>query len=303
METRIFVTAASKRSEAYIALDHGEFWGPLWPYSIHGKTGPDYRAAEMKQLGSGKTVDSEVGAGHGCTKLTPSLNAGEYHPRLWRSSPDLEQFGEAVPMVENTPFFAGFLHSLEQIEGLMERLGEVFRVVHGASANLEVYGSAIREILILACTEVESQWKGILVANGVAQPDDVLKTNHYVKLTPVMKLHDYEVGMLRYPHIQGMNPFSGWNASKPTQSLPWYDAYNKIKHDREANFSEAKLYHAIEAVAGCVVMLAAQFGIEALQRHQLKRMFEFRKRPSWGPEEWYYGPLPTRPWITKNRAM
>ena len=63
-----------------------------------------------------------------------------------------------------------------------------------------------------------------------------------------------------------------------------YAAYNEVKHDREVNFKRATLRHAIEAVAACVVMLAAQFGLEALKRNELRRLFEFVHRPECGPE-------------------
>src|SRR5262249_25684741 len=122
------------------------------------------------------------------------------------------------------------------------------------------------------------------------------KTTHYVKLLPTMKLAEYELGLTRYPEITAVSPFAGWDAGKATKSLPWYDAYNQVKHDREANFGQASLKNAIDAVAGGVVMLAAQFGIEALQRHHLKPIFEFRKRPMWEPEDWYYQPAPGREW-------
>jgi hypothetical protein len=44
-------------------------------------------------------------------------------------------------------------------------------------------------------------------------------------------------------------------------------------------------------------MLAAQFGLEALHRHQLKRIFEFKQRPEWEPKDWYYEPVPGESWV------
>jgi hypothetical protein len=88
----------------------------------------------------------------------------------------------------------------------------------------------------------------------------------------------------------------GWTSSSPTQSLPWYQAYNNVKHDREAHFKEATLVNALRSVAACAVMLAAQFGIEALNRHRLRNLFEFRERPQWEPAEWYYAGPPGTGW-------
>ena len=104
-------------------------------------------------------------------------------------------------------------------------------------------------IIILACTEVEAQWKGVLEANGLTPSGSYFKTTDYVKLLPVMKLDQYEVALIRYPRISATGPFMGWDATKPTKSLSWYAAYNQVKHDRETKFEEASLQHAIEAVA------------------------------------------------------
>jgi hypothetical protein len=73
-------------------------------------------------------------------------------------------------------------------------------------------------------------------------------------------------------------------------------SHNNVKHYREAHFKEASLKHAIDSVAACAVMLAAQFGVEALQRHQLRNLFEFRARPQWEPAEWYYQNPPGCDW-------
>src|SRR5262249_40908617 len=156
--------------------------------------------------------------------------------------------------------------------------------VHPAMNNLDAYGGEIRDIIILACTEVEAQWKGVLEANGITPNGSYFKTTDYVKVLPAMRLDQYEVALIRYPRITATTPFMGWDASQPTKSLAWYAAYNEVKHDRETKFEKASLRHAIEAVAACVVMLAAQFGFEALQRHHLKPVFEFRRRPMWQPE-------------------
>jgi hypothetical protein len=43
-------------------------------------------------------------------------------------------------------------------------------------------------------------------------------------------------------------------------------------------------------------MLAAQFGAEALQRHHLKPVFEFKSRPVWEPKDWYYQAVPGCAW-------
>jgi hypothetical protein len=55
-------------------------------------------------------------------------------------------------------------------------------------------------------------------------------------------------------------PFSGWSSTAPTQSLSWYDAYNKTKHDRAHHFGAASLENGIRAVMANVVLFAVRFG-------------------------------------------
>lgn len=301
MKTLIAYPSMDKRAEAYKELDTGEVWGPLWPFvprkAFFGWVEP-HQVPEPVTLPPGETLEAFVRklAG-GYVVETPTLGAGEFYPRIWRTGQRLEQFGDPALRVEETAFGGSFVTSLEQIEGLFDDLLAIFRVVHPAAGNLGAHGNEIRDIIILACTEAEAQWKGVLVANGVTAAGHYFKTSDYVKLLPAMKLDEYEVGLIRYPDIPGIKPFAAWDAARPTQSLLWYDAYNQVKHDREANFSQASLRNAIDAVAACVVILVAQFGFEALRRHHLKSVFEFRNRPMWDPKDWYYSPITGQGWV------
>jgi hypothetical protein len=296
MKTLITYPKATKRAEAHLLLDNGQIWGPLWPFISRNE--PGSTPLMMNKLRPGETFEGWVsGSAGGCPVETPTLGAGLFYPRIWRTGKELEQCGEPVLRVEVTTFRGSFVNSLEQIEGLFDDLLSIFRVVHPAMNNLKAYGGAIRDIIILASTEVEAQWKGVLEANGVTPRNGShFNTSDYVRLLPVMRLNEYEVALIRYPRITATTPFMEWDASKPTQSLPWYDAYNHVKHDRETKFEDASLSHAIEAVAACVVMLAAQFGVDALQRHHLKPVFEFRSRPMWEPKDWYYQPVTGQEW-------
>jgi hypothetical protein len=65
--------------------------------------------------------------------VAPKLDVGEYHPRIWRTGQFVEERGEAMPRVEDTPFRASFVNSLQQIEGLFDDLLSIFRVVHPAT--------------------------------------------------------------------------------------------------------------------------------------------------------------------------
>ena len=75
-----------------------------------------------------------------------------------------------------------------------------------------------------------------------------------------MLLDGYSLSLQSYPSFPEFAPFKDWNASNPTTSLSWYDAYNKTKHDREGNLNVGTLDNAVRAVGAAVVMFLAQFG-------------------------------------------
>jgi hypothetical protein len=217
------------------------------------------------------------------TFLDLKLAPGEYYPRMarpenWRldDSPGINPASRQNKVLIET--------GRAQLVALQEQLERIFRTVHPIEKNFEAYGHDIRNLLILAATEVEAHWKGILKANGVKGES----TNDYVKLLPAMKLDEYAVGLPFYPWLAPIKPFRGWSATGPTKSLGWYDAYNAVKHDRETLFEKATLYNAIEAVCACAVITFAQFGMSAFHdSRQLMTFFHRVEVPKWDPTEVY----------------
>jgi hypothetical protein len=174
-----------------------------------------------------------------------------------------------------------------QLAELCRRLEAICRVVYPAPESLAAYGDEIRELLILACTEVEAAWRAILRANGASQ--DRLTTRDYVALQPAMRLSEYAVSFPHFPELAPVSPFEGWRAtSAPTQDLDWYDAYNAVKHGREENFARATLKNALGAVSASVVMVCAQVGSEAALRQGPAESFvRLVASPQWPHTEVY----------------
>ncbi|SDF61984.1 hypothetical protein [Chitinophaga filiformis] len=142
---------------------------------------------------------------------------------------------------------------------LIERLEELFSYIHPDANGLQTYGHKSRELLILACTEVENFWKHFLRKGGVTNPTGRYNTNDYVKLLAPLYLKEFEFTLKTYSTVAPVSPFLNWNRSNPTTSLDWYDAYNKTKHDRDAHFNEATLWNCIQAVVANLVMYSVRF--------------------------------------------
>jgi hypothetical protein len=143
---------------------------------------------------------------------------------------------------------------------LLRKLDELFETIEPTPANARTYGHKIRDVLLLACMEVESSWTAVLRGNGYTNSIGRFTTNDYVKLFQPMLLDGYELHLQSYGLFPAFVPYGSWDINNPTTSLSWYDAYNKTKHDREGNLHYATLENAIHAVGAAIVIFYAQFG-------------------------------------------
>jgi hypothetical protein len=226
-------------------------------------------------------------------KLAP----GEYYPRIARpGSP--EGLSPGYLPDQSIELQISRAKSTGQLHAFIQTLEAICRVVHPFRENLRTYGHEIRNILVLACTEIEAYCKNILrdnEYNGGARYDR-LTTADYVCLLTALRLNDYTVSLNYYPWYERVSPFASWSQKTPTKSLGWYYAYNQVKHDRESHFEQATLGRAIDAVTGCFVLLCAQYGLDfALQGNEADRaFFQIVAAPRWAPSEIYLPPFSNR---------
>lgn len=177
---------------------------------------------------------------------------------------------------------------VRQLELILDELKSVFKVVEPAQGNLNTYGNTIRNIIILSCTEIDSMMKKILKNNGILLDDREYTTKQYFKLKEALRLGEYELQFKEFEHLGSFSPFSEWESERPTQSLPWYDAYNKIKHDREANFQYANVKNALFSIAAYVILLIAQYGHDnSIWKEHMQKFFSIIQTPSWSLEDFY----------------
>jgi len=142
---------------------------------------------------------------------------------------------------------------------LIQRLDELLLFVEPTPQSLSTHSHKARELLILACTEVEAQWKHYLRRGGLTK--QIYTTNDYIMLRTPLHLEEYEVSLPRYKEVPEIRPFLGWSMIPgPTQTLPWYDAYNKTKHDSKEHFPAANVLACLQAVAANIVMFSVRFG-------------------------------------------
>ncbi|WP_152526905.1 hypothetical protein [Pseudogulbenkiania ferrooxidans] len=187
-------------------------------------------------------------------------SCGHYFRRVWRGifkpmDPNLNY----NPINSHQIYQSAYTNSLVASESLFLSLKEIFKNIEPSTKNLNTYSHKIRELLILACTEVEASWKAVLAENSTKK-EDRYNTNHYVKTKDLLKLDKWSALLKDYEHLETFTPFKYWSASNPTSSLEWYDAYNAVKHDREGNFERANLKNLLNAMAAMHILLCAQWG-------------------------------------------
>jgi hypothetical protein len=215
---------------------------------------------------------------------------GQFYPRMARPTNEApsETLGGNPGAASGSNFIA---LARGQLKALTRQLDQICQTVHPVDETLFVYGHEIRNLLILACTEAEMHWRGILVANGIDQAR--YDTRSYVKLHNPMRLGDYTVRFPAFPWLPPVCPFGGWGSTgNPTQDLPSYDAYNATKHNREGEFAKATLAHAFQAISACVVMMVAEFGPTAGldEDPELSSFFQLESVPAWPLSDVYLNP-------------
>jgi hypothetical protein len=197
------------------------------------------------------------------------------------------------------------INSVEQLSSLIQMLHRIFRTVHPCSLNFDTFGFEIRNLIILSCTEFESQITGILRENEIESISRNYTTKDYVKLKDILFLKSYSVEFRFYPELPAFSPFHDWSIENPTTSLDWYDYYNMIKHDRESNFEKASLKVLLNSISACFIILIAQYGQNDIIDEVTSRFWKIVKPGMLGLtyEYEYIHPRKNEPWEKINLTI
>lgn len=245
-------------------------------------------------------LEEGEGAELQCVKINQQRRI--YFPRIYRpvygnfGASTAFYIGEERPAPVDTELLR---NTLMQITSYVELLNTIFQSVFPTEENFEVYGFNIRNLILLACTEFESQARGILIANNLKHRGNFYTTKDYVKLKSVLKLEDYAVRFTHFPNIPVLEPFRKWDENDPTVSLKWYDNYNSTKHNREVNFSKGRLIDLLNALSANYIMLIAQFGELEIINDMLRKYWTIEKKPQWSIDEMLYRPVRDEAWKMK----
>lgn len=182
------------------------------------------------------------------------LSPGSYFPRMNRDCPKLhDNLGKTPAMLDEVRAYLNIAKAME----------DVFNSIEPHAKNFETFGHRIREVIMLACTEVEYLLAQALKENGYTSPlRDRMNTTDYIHLLAPLSLDKYQMQLKMHENVSPISPFFGWNVECPTRSLHWYSAYNSVKHDRGGKREEGTFKVMIDSVAAIQVLLTAQYGQE-----------------------------------------
>jgi hypothetical protein len=145
---------------------------------------------------------------------------------------------------------------------LQQDLVQYLENVEPADGNLLTYSLRGADLLVRTCVEVEANLTAILRANTYSKPGRLNMADDYFKVEKSHFLSQYEI---QFPYWDGSQrirrPFEAWATGRYAQ-LPWYGAYNMVKHDRAESLPDATFLQLTDAWCGLAVILTAQFLFE-----------------------------------------
>ncbi len=186
------------------------------------------------------------------------IQPGQCFQRLWRPGID------GLQPVQSTlaPSAGALTQAAISLSLLLERLAALSQYVDLDERNLGVFSQQLRELLLLACIDVEVSFRAMFSLSVPETTEDSrLTTGNYFRICEPFFLREYEVKLRHFPTLPGFRPFLAWDAARPTASLPWFSAYNAIKHNREGALHRATLGACLNALAAAAILYCAQFSI------------------------------------------
>lgn len=168
--------------------------------------------------------------------------------------------------------------------------------------NYSAFGTQFEKIIYFCCVGVDSLFNKFLSDNGISTRN--AKTDTFVKLKNFLRVDEYELTVVHYPWLPPLRPFLGWSAKQPSKSLAWFDAYNSLKHDKQANQHAATMGNALNAACAHCCLAYAVFGGQLFTGYLSEHLFfHFEKHPSWNVNEIYFDPDKGVPWQPKNISI
>jgi len=214
--------------------------------------------------------------------------------KIGRVSRPVQGLGSSAAFAEADEFVSAYFNRMRHVMHLYERLLDFGRSVDLSPLNLQVHGNATRDLLIVACFEVEAIFKLLIFEDFQTARGNI---SLYWNVAASAKLSDYQIGFPDIPTIAPLTPFSQWSGSGATKYTPlnWYQSYNTIKHNAIEGNAPATLANVLNALAACYALLTALAFPSLMHLSSNKRVqdkytqsFDVFRKPEWSAGEHYW---------------
>jgi hypothetical protein len=189
--------------------------------------------------------------------------------RNWRCIKDGPNSGySSWAYIKDRAYAKNAEHYVRALILIQNDLRTIFEYLEPSDQCAAAYSYRIHSLFMRTCIEVEANFKAILEENIFADPGRSLNMRDYRKVDATHHLSSYEVMLpIWNPSPRSWKPFADWRPLRGQATgtgsfvgLPWYQAYNASKHDRQDEFKKANFENLVIAVAGLLALTTAQFG-------------------------------------------
>lgn len=211
--------------------------------------------------------------------------------------------------IEDPDYAENAAHYTRALLLILDDLKSIFDYVEPSDEGKAAFSYRIHALLMRTCIEIEANLKAILEANVFSpQVGRSLTIRDFRRIDVTHHLSSYEAVLPIWngvaPTIRPFEPWRSVRGLSAPQGVPlgWYQAYNASKHSRQQAFKQANLWTLIEAVAGLLIVVTAQFktvtfdaGPDHLimssgphpHEHSIGELFRIKYPDDWADHEMY----------------
>lgn len=131
------------------------------------------------------------------------MEVGEIVKGVWR--PSLYHYQDTYQALDITE--QEMRLSENALRLLINKLDDIFLYIEPSPTSLHVYSHKTRELLILACTEVENFWQYYVDKCSLEGRSRRFTTNDYAKLCQPLHLKEYQFTLNTYAGLPAIRPF------------------------------------------------------------------------------------------------
>lgn len=161
-------------------------------------------------------------------------------------------------MLKQGPKFLHWNYFLA-LESDLERLS---RYVEFTVDNYATYSLEMAHLLLASASEVDVVLKGLCKKIQPRRKPQNIEQYRKIVAPQFPKLSSMKIRIPRYG--LDITPWDNWQSD---QAPDWWRAYNRVKHQRDSYFSEAKLQYTVAVVAGLFAVVLYFYQEEAEKGH------------------------------------